>query len=156
MTVQAKDIGFVLTGVNGFANGAATAAGTGDAAYKAGAIQDMHDLNHPLSGKVLIPFTATLAEGKTASFKSKIEHGDESDLSDAATYSFGGAEVDHGVQATGDTGGSTEVGIITRDVDLSGIKRYFRISVYIDLNATGTDTAEFAACMAVGGESKCE
>lgn len=150
MTIVAKDFGSYLAAVVGAADGAATAAGTGDATYKAGAIHDLRTLDHPLSGLIVVPWTATLGDTETVSFKTKIEHGEDSGLSDAATYTFGGDEIDHGVAATSD-GGTTEVGCLARKVDLSGLKRYFRISVYIDLSASGTDTAEFGTALVLGG-----
>ena len=154
MTVQSKDIGFSLAAATGLANGAATAAGTGDDTEKVGAILDYKTLNHALSGSILIPWTATLQDTETISLTTKIEHGDAANLSDKADYAFGCAEINHGVIGTGETGGTTEVGVVKHDVDLSGIKRYFRIAVTPDLSASGTDTAEFAGCLVLGGLDK--
>ena len=154
MTIQAKDYGFNLGVATGFADGAALAAGTGDATAKNGAIIDYLTLNHPLSGTIVIPWTATLADTKSLNLVAKVVHGDIANLSDVADYAFGGAEVDFGIVGTGDTGGTTEVGVARMDVDLSGIKRYFRLVVTPDLSASGTDTAEFAACFVLGGQDK--
>jgi hypothetical protein len=158
MTIQAKDFGSYLGALLGTATKTITAAGTGDAAYEEGAIADMQSLDHPLSGLIVIPYSTTLAEDKTLTMKVKIEHGDESNLSDAADYAFGmpdgTAEQSLGVVATGDTGGSTETGIETQRIDLSGLKRYFRIDVYVDLNATGTDTVTFSSALVYGGMEK--
>ena len=156
MTIQAKDVGSYLSAVLGIANKAVTAAGAGDAAYQAGAIQDMQALPHPLSGLAVIPYTTTLADTKTLSMKVKLEHGDDSGLSDAADYTFNvsGGEVDKGVIATGTTGGSTHTGVVTQRFDLSGLKRYFRLSVYVDLNATGTDTVSYGSALVLGGLEK--
>lgn len=157
MTIQAKDIGSYLDAASGFIGGSATAAGSGDATYKAGAILDLHDLDHPLSGAIVVPYSATLQEDETLSLKAKIEHGDDSGLSDAADYTFGQpdglAEYAEAVFATGGTGGSTEVGCALFRYDLSGLKRYFRVSVYPDLSASGTDTATFAAGLVLGGKA---
>ena len=153
MTIQAKDCGFNLGVAAGFADGAALAGGTGDATAKNGAIIDYLTLNHPLSGMIVIPWTATLADTKSLNLVAKVVHGDAANLSDVADYDFGGAEVDFGLVATSD-GGTTEVGVARMDVDFSGIKRYFRLVVTPDLDATGTDTAEFAACFVLGGQDK--
>ena len=158
MTIQAKDYGFSLAVAEGFADGAALAGGTGDATAKAGAIIDLLTLDHPLSGLVVIPWTATLADTESISMVMKIEHGDESDLSDAEDYTFGPpgnlvAEVDFGVLATS-SGGTTESGVATSRMDLSGLKRYWRVEVTPDLSASGTDTAEFSACVVLGGLDK--
>lgn len=153
MTIQAKDIGFILGAGNGFADGAAVAAGTGDATAKTGAILDYLALKHPLSAKILIPWTATLADTETISMTAKIEHGAAANLSDAAEYVWKTPSTDFGVLATSD-GGSTEVGCASFDADLSGLKRYFRISVTPDLSASATDTAAFAACFVFGGQDE--
>ena len=63
----------------------------------------------------------------------------------AVVYAYDGAETTGDVVATGGTGGSTEKGVYTRAVDLSGVNRYFRFSVHQDLNATGTDTNQLMA-----------
>lgn len=156
MTIQAKDYGSYLSAVLGIANKAVTAAGAGDAAYEAGAIQDMQALDHPLSGLAVIPYTTTLAQAATLTMKVKLEHGDDSGLSDAADYAFKvtGGEVSKGVVATGDTGGSTETGVVTQRFDLSGLKRYFRLSVYVDLSAGSTDTVSYGSALVLGGLEK--
>ena len=157
MTIQFKDVGSYLDVAAGFADGSATAAGSGDATYKAGAILDLLALDHPLSGAIVVQYSTTLAEDETLSLKVKIEHGEETDLSDAADYTFGNpdglAETVIAVVATGGTGGSTEVGAELYRYDLSGLKRYFRISVYPDLSASATDTATFAGALVLAGQA---
>ena len=157
MTIQFKDVGSYLAAATGFADGSATAGGSGDATYKAGAILDLLALDHPLSGAIVVPYTTTLAQDETLSLKVKIEHGDDSGLSDAADYTFGQpdglAEYAEAVVATGGTGGSTEVGTEIYRYDLSGLKRYFRISVYPDLSASATDTATFAGALVLAGQA---
>ena len=148
MQVNFHDVGSYLAGGRACQHTAATAAGSGDNAYIDGDIFDLQAFaNQPKSAALIAIFEAALQEDETLSLKTKVEHGDESDLSDAAVYSYDGAEVDHGVVATGDTGGSTEGGGITRSVDLRGIKRYFRFSVHQDLSASGTDTNQLMAAV---------
>jgi hypothetical protein len=152
MTIQFKDVGSYLDGVIGTATKTITAAGAGDAAYEAGATLDLLTMDHPLSGLAVVIYSTTLADTESLSMKIKLEHGDESDLSDAADYDFGGAEVDHGVLVTS-SGGTTETGIVVQRVDLSGLKRYWRVSTYVDLSASGTDTVTFASGVVLGGQA---
>ena len=153
MTIVAKDFGSYLAAVAGFSDGAATAGGTGDATAKAGAIIDTLTLDHPMSGLIAIPWDCTLTDTKTLSLSVKIEHGDAANLSDAADYTFGGSVVDLGVVVTSD-GGGAEAGVSVVPVDLSGIKRYWRVEVTPDLSATTTDTLTFGACVVLGGLDK--
>ena len=157
MTIQAKDYGSLLSAAIGTATKTITAAGAGDAAYEAGATLDLLTQDQPLSGLAVVIYSTTLQDTESLSMKLKIEHGDESDLSDAADYDFGppendnrDAEVDKGVLVTSD-GGTTETGIVTQRFDLSGLKRYWRLSTYVDLSASGTDTVTFASGVVLGG-----
>jgi len=153
MTIVAKDFGSYLAAVPGFSDGAAVAAGTGDATAKAGAIIDNLALDHPMSGLIVIPWDCDLTDTKTLSLSVKIEHGDDIALGDAADYTFGGSVVDLGIVVTSD-GGGVEAGVSVVPVDLSGIKRYWRVEITPDLSASGTDTLTFAACVVLGGLDK--
>jgi hypothetical protein len=68
----------------------------------------------------------------------KIEHGDETDLSDKADFFTAVDFADVKVSS----GGTTELFAIKLNVDLWGVKRYWRVSIIPDLDATGTDTFE--------------
>jgi hypothetical protein len=143
------DIGAHLEGALACQHTQATAAGTGDNAYITGAIIDLNALDgRPVSALLIAPFEAALQEDETLTVKSKVEHGDDSALGDAEAYSYDGAESDGVVVATGGTGGSTELGVYTRAINLVGAKRYIRVSVHQDLSATGTDTNELMAALA--------
>lgn len=98
------------------------------------------------SAVVGVPVTSTLAEGETATIEAEVQ--------DSADGSTGWK--DHGDAAeelvlTGDTGGSTETGIVELDVDLKAAKKYVRAVVTVTLSASETDTAGFAAIVALGG-----
>jgi len=136
-----SDIGMFLESRCACQHTAATAAGSGDNAYIVGQEIDLQSFtNRPTSAALVAVFEATLAEGKTLSLKTKIEDDTVTGMGSAAAYSYDGAERDHGVVATGPTGGGTVYGTLTRSVDLRGIRRFFRGSIHQDLSATGTDT----------------
>lgn len=131
---------------------AATAGGTGDATAQTGAIVDQRAAKLR-SGLAVVFGSADLADTKTLSLLIKIEHGDDSGLSDAADYDFGGDPGTLGVVATGDTGGTTEAVAAAIRIDLTGVKRYWRVSVTPDLSATATDTFDGACGVVACGES---
>jgi hypothetical protein len=116
----------------------ATAGGTGDATEADGAYADRFDSasGMAMSAKLIIGFTATLAQAATLTIAANIQ--DDADGS--------GAGVDYGdaltatVVATGGTGGSTERGTIEIDFDLSSAERYVRSQITPNLSAANTDT----------------
>lgn len=123
------------------------AAGTGDNTEAVGAIVDMQAQPGPMSGFVFVAGSATLAEDKVIALNDVgIEHGDEADLSDKADYT---TETDHAAVATGGTGGSTEFFGIKHKFDLTAVKRYWRVKVTPDLDATGTDVFQLGFGAAV-------
>lgn len=146
-----KDLGAEFKVVGG-GSATATAAGTGDNTAATGAIIDMQAQPMLSSGLIVVFGNATLAEAKTLAVNAvKIEHGAASNLSDAAEYTFGGASTNHAAVATGGTGGSTEAVAVAQRVDLTGCKRYVRVSITPDLSATGTDTCTLGFGLVVGG-----
>ena len=150
MTTQIRSIGDLVVVRNAAGPAAALAGGAGDAAAVTGTIIDRAALGWPQSAVVCLPYTATLAEAKTLSIASVIQHGAESDLSDADTL----ATVASGVQATGGSGGSTEAGQVEVNVSLAGAARYVRVNFTPDLSATGTDIARVAAVVVLGGATR--
>ncbi|WP_158963916.1 hypothetical protein [Chachezhania sediminis] len=144
--IQKKDIGALILPIRAAANAAATAGGSGDSTEVTGAIIDRLSIASPSSGVLAIPFSAALAEGETLTVGWEIEHGDEDDLSDAASFASGSAVV-----ATGPTGGGTVTGCFNVDVKLRGCARYVRANYTPDLSASGTDTAALSALMICGG-----
>jgi hypothetical protein len=140
------DIGAHLKALIACQHTAAVAGGSGDNAYIVGDTIDLASFaQRPVSALLIAPFEAALAENKTLTIKSKVEHDTASNMGTAVVYAYDGAETTGDVVATGGTGGSTEKGVYTRAVDLSGVNRYFRFSVHQDLNATGTDTNQLMA-----------
>jgi hypothetical protein len=149
-----KDFGAQLKVVSpGGARG--VAAGTGDNTKANGAIVDQLAHEDLISGCIVICGSATLQATETISVNEVfIEHGDLANLSDAAEYTFGSADTDYADVATGDTGGSTETFEVKQDVDLTGIKRYWRVTCKPDCSASGTDTFQLGmAFVGVGRKS---
>ena len=129
-------------------NTALVAAGTGDNTAVTGVIIDRASYKYPQSMVASLSWQAVLAASKKLTMKSVvIEHGDASNLSDAANY-VAPADVD--VKVDGGSGG-TYRGAQEYNVDLSAAKRYIRLKYTPDLNASGTDTAEVAAQFIFGG-----
>lgn len=147
MTVENNNIGSKITVVRAAANTAATAGGSGDATAVTGVIIDRAALGWPSSAVVAIPFTATLAATATLSVAQVVQHGDASNLSDAASF----ATVEATVVATGPSGGGTVTGTIELDVNFEGAKRYVRANFTPDLSAADTDTAALSEVIVFGG-----
>ena len=99
------------------------------------------------SCKLVIPYEAVLAEGKKISFTVG--------LTDCATsngsYSTATAIQAATAAATGGTGGSTEVGNVELDIDLSGYAQFLKFEITADLDASGTDTANWFSSVVLGG-----
>jgi hypothetical protein len=101
-----------------------------------------------MSAKLAVGFTTTLAVGKTLSFAVQWQDADTIGGSGAADY---GDNTTLTVAATGDTGGSTELGTFESDVGLEGARRFVRAQVTPDLNAGSVDTAAWSAIYALFG-----
>lgn len=139
--VQTHDIGAYIAVLRALANTSLTAAGTGDNTVITGAILDRQAKDFPLSAVVAVPFTATLAASKNLFLKNVlVEHGDDSGLSDVATFATLEDATGHAI-ATDSGSGSTLTGCKEYSIDLTGAKRYIRIKATPDLDASGTDTA---------------
>lgn len=130
----------------------ATAGGTGDATEADGAYADRFDdaSGMAMSAKLVIGYTATLAQDATLTIAANIQ-----DDADGA-----GAGVDFGealaatVVATGGAGGSTERGAIELDFDLSSAERYLRSQITPNLSAANTDTCVVWAVWVFFGAGK--
>jgi hypothetical protein len=154
MQINDKDAGAYMVLVSGGGT-RGLAGGTGDNTEDVGAIVDSQAQPGLTSGMIVLAGSATLAEDKVLDLKDvKIEHGDDSGLSDKADYTWGkNAKTTHSAVATGGSGGSTETFAVKQRVDLTGIKRYWRVSVIPDLDASGTDVFEFGYCVCAIGEA---
>lgn len=150
MTTQIRSIGDLIGLRNAAGPAALTAGGTGDNTAVTGVIIDRAALGWPQSCVVALPFIATLAATATLSVAATLQHGNDSGLSDVATF----AAISTGAQATGQSGGSTEQGVIEVNVSLAGAKRYVRLNFTPDLSAANTDTARVGAVIAFGGANR--
>lgn len=131
----------------------ATAGGAGDATEVNSDYVDraLADVGFAQSAKLVITYTATLAEGKTLSFAGNFQDATKSDGTAVADYSDAFAA--H-VVATGATGGSTETGTFEVDVDLSGAREFVRAQITPDLSATATDTCSWSAALVLFGDQR--
>lgn len=157
MNINDKDAGFYMVPAGG-GSASGVAAGTGDNTEALGAIVDQLAHDGLRSGAIFVFGSAVLGEDETLALNDlKIEHGDESDLSDAADYEYFSAPADNAAVATGGTGGTTEAVAFKQRVNLQGVKRYWRVSVTPDLSASGTDTFALGfGVVAIGQEAPAE
>ena len=127
----------------GSGNNAATAGGSGDATEVNGAWQSRRSATKgiALSAKLIVSFTAALAQGATLSFTGNFQDALDAAGAGAADYPVANNTVGPLVAATGGTGGSTETGTFEMDIDLSGAREFIRAQVTPDLSAANTDTA---------------
>lgn len=123
--------------------GTATAGGSGDNTKVTGQTINRQGF---LSGVLAVAFKATLAEDETVSFAVEVQES-------ADGSNWGTAEVLQAatVAATGDTGGSTEYGVVEINENLKGRKKYVRYNITPDLSATTTDTLTWGATFVLGG-----
>lgn len=148
---RSHNIGAFIGNERASDNVAVTAGGAGDNTEVVGQIIDTTLFKHPLSVAVLINWKAVLGVSKTLTVKTvKLEHGDNSGLSDAANLATP-ADV---VVATDSGSGSTLRGSQKYSSDLAGAKRYLRLKYTPDLSNTVTDTAELGACFVFGGQDE--
>lgn len=145
---RVHNIGAYISQEKAIDNTALTAGGAGDNTEVSGQIIDRLAYGDPQSVAILVAWKATLAASKKLSLKSvKLEHGDASNLSDAANFATP-ADVD--VKVDGGSGG-TYHGCQKYSVNLAGSKRYVRLKITPDLDASATDTATIAAAFVFGG-----
>jgi hypothetical protein len=144
------DIGALIKTVRAFANTSLTAAGGGDNTLITGAILDrLSGVDMPLSCVIAVPYTTTLTDAKSLILKtSVVEHGDDSGLSDAATFAT--LEDSTGTKLVTSSGGGTYTGTKEYSLDLTGAKRYIRVKTTPDLDASGTDTAAISGVVIFG------
>ena len=151
MLINPKDAGAHLKVVGG-GGARGVAAGTGDNTEVVGEIVDSQAEPGLVSGLIVVCGQATLADTKSISLKDlKIEHGAAANLSDKADYTFGHAK-NTLTNVKTSTGGTTEEFAVKQKVDLTGLKRYWRVAVTPDLDAASVDTFELGFCVAAIGE----
>lgn len=137
----------------------AIAAGLGDNIETDGADVDRLpkglDVAERFDSAVVAAFVrATLAATETATVTITIQDAPE----DATTPDTAGtyADVAAALQPTalvltGGGGGTTETGVIDHNIRLSGLRRFVRIQVLIDLSAGVTDIGSYGAGWVLGG-----
>lgn len=129
-----------------------TAGATTNYAYKTGNTIDRFaelPANY-LSADFIVPYKATMAAGKKATIKQKVE--DSADGSSWAAY--GPAEVSTVIGSTGATGSQTVRGALALAVDLGSARRYVRFDLQPILSATATDTLDVAGVAALSGADR--
>lgn len=129
------------------ATAAITAAGAGDNTQLDGSTLDIEALaTRPSSVMFLIPVTATLAEGETCTVTGLIQKSADGTNWDTLRAS---ATL---LTLTGGSGGSTETGVARVGADVvESDCRYVRFRATPDLSASGTDTMQVGAAVAVFG-----
>lgn len=152
-STELTDIGVFIAGKVAIDAYTATAGGSGDATAANGIEVDLLALtNKPRSMKVQIGVTAVLAATKTAVLVAKVQHRDTGGSWADYTYDpRGGTIGTTTLTLTGQSGGSTERGVLEINCNLEGAKQNVRVTVTPDLSATGTDTAAIWAIYNFGG-----
>ncbi len=153
MHVMDKNAGFHMKAVGGGGT-EGVAAGTGDNTEDVGAIVDMQAQEGLMSGVIVVAGSATLTDTKSIAINDvKIEHGDAANLSDKADFTDGlNTKTSYAAVKTSD-GGTTELFVIKQNVDLTGVKRYWRVSIKPDLEHTDTDVFEIGYCVIAVGKT---
>lgn len=101
-----------------------------------------------LSAKLVLAYEAALTEDATLTIAANLQ--DATSTGDAGIDDYGDA-YSATIVATGDTGGSTERGVVELDFDLSGANQYIRPQYTATLSATQTDTVLIGAVLILGG-----
>ena len=153
MHIMDKNAGFHLKAVGGGGT-RGVAAGTGDNTEDVGAIVDMQAQEGLMSGVIVVAGSATLTDLKSIAINDvKIEHGDDSGLSDKADFIAGlNTKTSYAAVKTS-AGGTTELFVIKQNIDLTGVKRYWRVSIKPDLEHTDTDVFEIGYCVIAVGKT---
>lgn len=102
-----------------------------------------------LSAKLVVNYSAALAADETVSLAAQFQDAVESDGSGVADF---GDAVAATVLATGDSGGSTEVGTAEIDIDLSAARAFLRSQITLATSASGT--VAYSACLVFFGDSR--
>jgi hypothetical protein len=148
MHAYQNDAGALIAARYAVAGVDVTAGGAGDNTEVNGAWVDRQGFN---SLKVVIAYTATIADAATLAVAANLQDASDDDGTGVADY---GTALASTVQATGNSGGSTETGVVELDFDVSGADRYVRIQFTPNLSASGTDTAEMAAVYLLAGSDE--
>ncbi len=149
------DIGVMVAGKVALDPYTSTAGGSGDASAANGlAIDRLAMASIARSCKIQLIAVATLAATKLATIVFKLQQSDDGSTGwTDYTYDPGGATVGAvTVVLTGGSGGTTERKVLEANYDLSGAKRWIRLTVTPDLNAATVDTLLLAGLINFGGD----
>lgn len=142
---QQRDIGAYIEGKSALLGSQVVAGAGGDGLEQDGY---WNDRSRRLSGVLMITFTAVLAEDATLSIGANLQ--DASDSAGTGAADFGDA-IASAVVATGGSGGSTEIGTVELDVDLSGADAFVRGQITPTLSAASIDTVDISAVLVLSG-----
>lgn len=129
----------------GRANTTATAGGSGDNTQSDAAWIDRRGFT---SVKVVVTWTATLAQGATLSLAAAFRDATDGSGTSAGAY---GPTVASTVVATGPTSGGTVTGTTEYDLDVAAAKAFVQARITPDLSAANTDTAAYSVTYVLGG-----
>ncbi len=124
----------------------ALAAGSGDATAVTGSTVDRKGFG---SAKLSLGYSTTLTEAATLTFAVEYQESDDDSSWDTAVVIQAAT-----LQETGGSGGSTNKGCWTYDIDLTGMKRYVRFNFTPNLSAGSTDVAKGALVCNLGGAAE--
>lgn len=147
MFSTAKDFQTAIAKAGG--GGRLVAAGTGDNTKITGQAIDRYGASGVQrydQAKIAVNYHAVLTDTKTLSIATEIAYSSDGTNFDTAVVLEASA-----VKATAANPALEFHGVVEFNVDLSGQKRYFRVNVTPDLNASGTDTAEVITAVVLSG-----
>lgn len=134
------------TAVRAAGGGRLVAAGTGDNTEVSGPYVQRPAMAQ--SCQVVITANTVLTDTKTLTI-SGLTLQDATDGSGTGVGDFATSATT--LVLTGETGGTTEDGVLVIDVDLAGAKEYLRVQYTPDLSHSGTDIAQVTAALHFGG-----
>ncbi len=105
----------------------------------------------PLSGKLIISFTAVLDATETLTIAANLQ--DAVDAAGLLVADYGDAFAS-AIVATGGGGGTTERGVVEIDVDLSAARGFIRDQITADLSRGATDTVAISSIFVLSGENR--
>lgn len=142
-----RDIGSQLL-IKAAAAGRLVAAGTGDATEITGQTIDRMGARGQMyqSAKIAAAYHCVLTDTKTLSIGLKIQESADGSNWDTAEVIYAATVV-----ATAANPALEFTGVKVTDLDLSSRKRYVRFNPTPDLNHSGTDVAEIAVTVTLGG-----
>lgn len=141
-----RNVGAVVKTVNG-GGGRLIAAGTGDNTEVTGPTIDRAIAGGAMFLSAVVAFLASAVLTDTKKLKFGLKYQESADGSnwDTAVVIYASTDI------ITSAGGGAANGLKETDLDLSARKRYLRFLGTPDLDASGTDTAEWALAVTLGG-----